>query len=95
MLKSTRKLVLNCFSTKELKEELKRRAELVKAQKEEEMKTALRCRNCKHCHSNPNVPDWCRDTYLICEVRTWGKKNRNYNVKPSTKACELFERKEQ
>ena len=93
MLKLIRKLVLSAFTTKELKEELKRRAELVKAQKEEEMKTALRCRNCNHCIPDPNVPDWCRGSYLICEVRTWGKKKRNYSVQPSTKACKLFERK--
>lgn len=94
MLKSIRKLVLNAFTTKELKEELKRRAELVKAQKAEEMKNALRCRNCKKSAQNPNIPTWCRGNYLICTARTWGKKKRNYSVKPSTKACELFERKE-
>ena len=90
MLKLIRKRVLNAFTTKELKEELKRRAELVKAQKEEEMKTALRCRNCKHCTPHPKGFN-----FYHCAVRTYGKTNYNYSVKPSTKACELFERKEQ
>ena len=87
---------LKDYTTEELKAELKRRVELAKAQRAEEMKTALRCRNCKHCVPNPNVPSWCRGNYCLCNVRTWGKKiSRHYSTKPSTKACEKFERKEE
>ena len=39
---------LKDYSIEELRAELKRRIDLAKAQKAEEMKTALRCRNCKH-----------------------------------------------
>ena len=39
---------LKDYTTEELKAELKRRTEIAKAQRAEEMKTALRCRNCKH-----------------------------------------------
>ena len=87
---------LKDYSTEELEAELKRRVELAKAQKTEEMRNAKKCRNCKSCMPNPNVPSWCRGNYCICNVRTWGKKIvRNYCVKPSQKACELFERKEE
>lgn len=86
---------LKDYTTEQLKDELKRRVEEKKAQKAEEMKTALRCSNCRHFMPNPNVPSWCRGNYFICNVRTWGKKIvRNYCVKPSTKACDKFERKE-
>lgn len=82
---------LKDYTTEELKAELKRRTKLAKAQKAEEMKTALRCKNCKHCIPNPKAPNWYRGNYCICNVRTWGKKIvRNYCVKPSQKACELF-----
>lgn len=40
---------LKDYSIEKLKAELKRRFELAKVQKAEEMKTAKRCRNCKHC----------------------------------------------
>lgn len=87
---------LKDYTTEELKAEIKRRNELVRAQKAEEMKTALRCRNCKYCVPNPNVPSWCRGNYCICNVRTWGKKNQHhYAVSQSQKACEKFERKEE
>jgi len=80
---------LKDYTTEQLKAELKRRVEEKKAQKAEEMKTALRCRNCKHCVSNPN----CRMQHL-CMARTWGKKYpRYYTVSLSKKACEKFERK--
>lgn len=82
---------LKDFTTEELKAELKRRAEIARAQKAEEMKTALRCRNCKHCVPNPRWP-----MVHICDVRTYGKKyQRNYSVKSAMKACEKFERKEE
>lgn len=85
---------LKDYSTEELKAELKRRVELAKAQKAEEMRTAKRYRNCKHCMPNPNVPSWCRGNYCICNVRTWGKKNiRHYATNPSQNACDKFENK--
>ena len=85
---------LKDYTTEELKAELKRRVELAKAQKAEEMKTALRCRNCKYCIPNPNVPSWCRGDYCICNVRTWGKnKQRHYVIRPFTRACDKFENK--
>lgn len=78
-------------TTEELKAEIKRRTEIAKAQKAEEMKTALRCRNCKHCVPNPR---WAK--MYQCKARTWGKKYPcHYTVKLSTKACEKFERKEE
>lgn len=82
---------LKDYTTEELKAELKRRVEERKAQKAEEMKTALRCRNCKHCTPHPQGWD-----FHLCAVRTWGKKIvRSYCVKPSQKACDKFERKEE
>ena len=79
---------LKDYSIEELRAELKRRVEEKRAKKAEEMKTALRCRNCKHCTQHPKGYD-----LYHCAVRTWGKKIvRNYCVKPSQKACELFER---
>ena len=81
---------LKDYTTEELKAELKRRSELAKAQKAEEMKSALRCRNCKHCAPNSS---W--SGMYLCMARTWGVKYpRHYTVKLSTKACKLFERKE-
>lgn len=85
---------LKDYTTEELREEIKRRAELARKQKAEEMKAAERCRNCQHCVPNLNVPSWCHGNYFICNVRTWGKKHlRHYHVSTSKKACELFERK--
>lgn len=82
---------LKDYTTEQLKEELKRRVEEKRAQKAEEMKTALRCRNCKHCIPHPKGFH-----FYHCAVRTWGKNIvRNYCVKPSQKACDKFERKEE
>ena len=82
---------LKDYSTEELKAELKRRVDLAKAQKAEEMKTALKCRNCKHCSPNPN---W--NLQYMCMARTYGKTyTRHYCVSLSKKACEKFERKEE
>ena len=81
---------LKDYTTEELKAELKRRVEAERARKAEEMKTALRCRNCKHCALNPN---WTLS--YLCMARTWGVKHpRHYTVNLSSKACELFERKD-
>ena len=80
---------LKDYTTEQLKAELKRRVEIKKAQKAEEMKTALRCRNCKHC-----VPNSTWRMQYLCMARTWGKKySRHYTVSLSKKACEKFERK--
>lgn len=82
-------MTLQDYTTEELRAELKRRAELARAQKAEEMKTALRCRNCTHCMPNPQ---WTMQ--YLCMARTWGKKiSRHYTVSLSKPACELFERK--
>lgn len=82
---------LKDYTTEQLKAELKRRAEEKRAQKAEEMKTALRCRNCRHCIPHSQVYNFYR-----CAARTWGKKIvRHYCVKPYQKACELFDRKEE
>ena len=82
---------LKDYTTEELKAEIKRRNELARAQKAEEMKTALRCRNCKYCVPNPR---WAM--LYQCEARTWGKTYpRHYTIKLFTKACEKFERKEE
>ena len=83
---------LKDYTTEQLKAELKRRVELARIQKAEEMKTALRCRNCKHCqaHKVSNLTMGHK-----CIARIWGKKNpRHYVVSLSQKACDLFERKE-
>ena len=85
---------LKDYTIEELQAEIKRRNVIKKAQKAEEMRTAKKCRNCKHCAPNPKVPSWCRGNYYICTVRTWGKKIlRNYSVQPSQNACDLFELK--
>lgn len=85
---------LKDYTDEELKAEIKRRAEIRRAQKEEEMKKALRCRNCKHC--KPVHSPWGRLHYFQCMARTWGKKYpRHYTVSPSKQACEKFERKEE
>ena len=82
---------LKDYTTEELKAELKRRVEEKKAQKAEEMKNALRCRNCRYCLKYP-ISKW--SNAYKCMERTWGKKYpRNYCVSLSKKACELFERK--
>ena len=81
---------LKDYTTEQLKAELKRRVEEKRAQKAEEMKTAIRCRNCKHCTQHPHGFNCYH-----CAVRTWGKKIvRNYCVTLSQKACDKFERKE-
>lgn len=82
---------LKDYTTEQLKAELKRRVELAKALKAEEMKTAKRCRNCKYCQAH-KVSNWTMG--YNCIARTWGKKHpHHYTVSPSKKACELFERK--
>ena len=82
---------LKDYTTEELKAELKRRVEEKKAQKAEEMKNALRCRNCKHIVLANNSKWPAADT---CAIRTWGEKYpRHYWVSPSQKACDKFERK--
>ena len=78
---------LKDYTTQELKEELKRRVELAREKRAEEMKNAARCRNCKFFKPRTDV---CN--FYYCEVRTWGKYNRHYCVKPHTKACDKFER---
>ena len=81
---------LKDYTIEQLKAEIKRKNLL----KIEEQKRVLRCRNCKYCEPNPNVPDWCRNYYYVCTIRTWGKKViRNYTVRLSDKACEKFENK--
>lgn len=82
---------LSDYTTEELKAELKQRAEVARQQKAEEMKNALRCRNCKH-FQGVKIGGWLERHQ--CSVRTYGKTYpRNYSVKTSTKACDKFERK--
>lgn len=82
---------LKDYTIEELKSELSRRNKILKAQKEEERRNALRCRNCKHFTHKEGWP------YItMCSIRTWGKTYvRHYAVKACTKACEKFERKEE
>lgn len=80
---------LKDYTTQELKDELKRRTELAKIAKAEEMKNAVRCRNCKFFMTRPDI-----FSFYYCEARTWGKHNTHYSVKPHTKGCDKFERKE-
>lgn len=83
---------LKDYTTEELKAELKRRTELAKAQKAEEMKAAATCRNCKHCQGE-QISSW--PIAYKCMARTWGKKYpRHYTVMLYKKACDKFERKE-
>lgn len=56
---------LKYYSTEQLKSELKRRGEIAKAQKAEELKTALICRNCKHWTPHPQGYN-----FYCCAVRT-------------------------
>lgn len=79
---------LKDYTTEQLKAELKRRSELKRAQKAEEMNNAVQCRNCKFFMTRPDI-----FSFYYCEVRTWGKYNRHYCVKPHTKGCDKFERK--
>ena len=82
---------LKDYTTEEIKAELKRRSIIEKEKREEERKTALRCRNCKHCILDPKGYN-----FYHCAVRTWGKKIvRNYCIRPCNKACDKFERKEE
>lgn len=75
---------------------IKRVGNIVKVYAKKQVDTSiLRCRDCKHCAPNPNVPSYCCGKYCICAARTWGKKYpRSYAVTPSTKACDKFEKKE-
>lgn len=76
---------LKDYSIEELRAEIKRRNTL----KKELQKSEPRCRNCVHLTVHPKFP-----TMYPCGARTWGKTYpRNYSVKRSTKACELFENK--
>ena len=76
---------LEDYTIDELRAELKRRAQ----QKIEDDKLKPRCRNCIHFVPHPH----CLNFYL-CSARSWGKEyKRNYCVKRSTKACELFKNK--
>lgn len=82
---------LKDYTTEELKAELDRRKAIAKAQKEAERASALRCRNCKH-RTKKEIA-WYN--YYFCAVRTYGKTvTRHYSVKPSQKACDKFERKD-
>lgn len=83
---------LGKYSTKELKAELKRRAESARAARELEMKTAHRCRNCVHCVLK-TYGLWYKG--YECAARTYGKYNKHYVVKLSKKGCEKFEYKNQ
>ena len=61
-------------------------------QKKQRDTSVLRCRDCKYCDENMN--QWYH--WYLCLARTWGKKyKRNYNVRPSKKACAKFERREE
>ena len=86
-----KQIELKDYTTEELKAEIKRRAEIARAQKAEEMKNALRCRNCKYCVAHPKLP-WYK--HKICMARTWRKKNPRHKTVNHTKtACDKFERK--
>lgn len=76
---------LKDYTIEELRNEIKRRNELVKEAKKQEP----RCRNCEHLMNHPQV----RNMYL-CAARTWGKTyTRHYCVKLCTKACDKFKNK--
>ena len=80
---------LKDYTTEQLREELKRRAEI----KKQEHLNVDRCRNCKHLIVEEKKWWVC----LTCGVRTYFRKGREYHymVKLSTKACDKYERKEE
>ena len=82
---------LKDYTFEEIKKEYRRRIQEQKVQKAEEMKNALRCRNCIHITPKEVYPNVF---FYYCAVRTWGKKYvRHYTVKPHTKGCNKFERR--
>lgn len=79
---------LKDYTTEQLKAELKRRYEA----KKQESLSVPRCRNCKH-FVEEQMNWWVKQT---CSVRTFIQKGKehHYIVKPSNKACNQYERKE-
>lgn len=75
----------------QLKDELKRRADARKAQKEE----IMRCRDCKHCIQGYTTRRAASRGYKtsVCELRPKDKEWRGcfYSTLHSRKACEMFE----
>ena len=80
---------LSEFSTEELKNEIKRRNQLKKAERE----FVPRCRNCEYAEVNPRLGL----PFYLCSARTYKYKKlgieRNYVIKPYQKACDLYKRK--
>lgn len=84
---------LTIATDKQLRDELKRRADARKALKGEE----LRCRNCKHCIEGYTTRRAASRGYKtsVCEMRPKDKEWRGcfYSTIHSRKACEKFEPK--
>lgn len=78
------------FSTEELKDEIKRRAQV----KRQERESVPRCRNCEYAIQREIIPGVFYD---CCSARTYKYKKlsieRNYVIKPYQKACDLYKRK--
>ena len=82
---------LKDYTTEQLKAELKRRAELAKSQKAEEMKNYQRCRNCKQ--GNMKEEKWIRrcpecGNYLFnrpdCDSCGWPYHVPIWGINPGT-----------
>ena len=87
---------LKDYQTKELKEELKRRRDLDKAEKEK----VKRCRMCIHYgevnyYGKPITNDYERKISKCCQFFSWGENNKYRKChSPYQLACEHFEEKE-
>ena len=83
---------LKDYTIEELKAEIKRRNEAKKAEKD----SIDRCRNCKflYIETHPTAT-WLKTPKCSARTYFYHKSNKimNYIVKPSSKACEKYERK--
>lgn len=75
---------LKDYTTEELKAELKRRAE----EKRKEDAEKPKCKNCKHCMSDPRF-----HMFFRCSVNTYKQKGhvQGYCIRPSDH-CDKFEK---
>lgn len=91
MTKEVVEAALTIATDKQLRTELKRRADARKALKGEE----LRCRNCKHCIQGYTTRRAASRGYKtsVCELRPKDKEWRGcfYSTLHSRKACDMFE----
>lgn len=87
------KNALHMATSQQLKDELKRRADMQRAFKGD----VMRCKNCKHCIQGYTTRRAASrgDKTSVCEMRPKEKEWRGcfYATRHSRKACEMFEKK--